>query len=192
MLAATVAPLFCDASLQGRYSQGTPQSAIVYVIRRSSGSVFACQPSGQSAIMIHSLKKIPQELRRFVVLGVVAGMLTTAVVYSRDEHVPSGGIGNGSKQAFQQPKDRQQAEGWFIPTPRSENGPSDPCQLVGERDRQHGVMQSVLGGIDPDRSSQHPCQVEAGCGGGAAEPAIGLAPLHLRSVFVSERGFALV
>jgi hypothetical protein len=35
MLAATVAPLFCDASLQGRYSQGTPQSAIVYAIRRS-------------------------------------------------------------------------------------------------------------------------------------------------------------
>jgi hypothetical protein len=103
--------------------------------------------------MNHSLKKIPQELRRFAVLGVVAGMLTTAVIYSRDQHVPSEGVGNGSKQAFQQPKDRQQAEGWFTPTPRSENGPSDPCQLVGERDRQHGVMQSVLGGIDPDLES---------------------------------------
>jgi hypothetical protein len=69
--------------------------------------------------MIYTLKKIPQELRRFAVLTVVAGMLTTAVIYSRDEHVHSEGIGNGSKQAFQQPKDRQQAQGWFTPTPRS-------------------------------------------------------------------------
>ena len=46
-------------------------------------------------------------------------MLTTAVIYSRDEHVPSEGIGYGSKQAFQQPKDRRQAEGWFTPTPYS-------------------------------------------------------------------------
>jgi hypothetical protein len=61
--------------------------------------------------MIYSLKKIPQELRRFAVLGVVTGMLTTAVIYSRDEHLPSEGVGNGSKQAFQKPKDRQQAEG---------------------------------------------------------------------------------
>jgi hypothetical protein len=116
MLAATVAPRFCDASLHGRYSQGPPQSAIVHAIRRSSGSVFACQPRGRSVIMIYALKKIPQELRRFAVLGVVGGMLTTAVIYSRDEHVPSEGIGHGSKQAFQQPKDRRQAEGWFTPT----------------------------------------------------------------------------
>ena len=66
--------------------------------------------------MIYALKKIPQELRRFAMLGVVAGMLTTAVTYSRDEHLPSEGIGNGSKQPFQQRKDRQQAEGWFTPT----------------------------------------------------------------------------
>jgi hypothetical protein len=69
--------------------------------------------------MIYALRKIPQELRRFAVLAVVAGMLTTAVIYSRDEHVPSEGSGNGSKQAFQQPKDSQPAEGWFTPTPRS-------------------------------------------------------------------------
>ena len=66
--------------------------------------------------MIYALKKIPQELRRFAVLGVVAGMLTTAVTYSRDEQLPSEGIGNGSKQAFQGRKNRQQAEGWFTPT----------------------------------------------------------------------------
>ena len=69
--------------------------------------------------MIYALKKIPQELRRFAVLGIVAAILTTAIVYSRDEHVTSEDIEGGSKQAFQQPKDRQQAEGWFIPTPRS-------------------------------------------------------------------------
>ena len=69
--------------------------------------------------MIYALKKIPQELRRFAVLVVVAGMVTTAVIYSRDEHVTSEDIEGGSKQAFQQPKNRQQAEGWFTPTPRS-------------------------------------------------------------------------
>jgi hypothetical protein len=53
------------------------------------------------------------------VLAVVAAMLTTAVIYSRDEHGNSEGVEEGSKQAFQQPKDRQQAEGWFIPTPSS-------------------------------------------------------------------------
>ena len=70
--------------------------------------------------MIYALKKIPQELRRFAVLVVVAGMLTTAVIYSRDQHVTSEDIEGGSQQAFQQPKNRpQQAEGWFTPTPRS-------------------------------------------------------------------------
>jgi len=69
--------------------------------------------------MIYALKKIPQELRRFAALAMVAAMLTTAVIYSRDEHVSSEGSESGSKQAFQQPKDRQQAAGWFIPTARS-------------------------------------------------------------------------
>ena len=69
--------------------------------------------------MIYALKKIPQELRRFAVLAVVAGMLTTAVFYSRGEHGHLEGIEGGSKQAFQQPQDRQRAEGWFTPTPRS-------------------------------------------------------------------------
>jgi hypothetical protein len=67
--------------------------------------------------MIYAFKKIPQELRRFAALAAVAAVITTAIIYSRDEHVTSEGI--EAKQAFQQPKDRQQAEGWFIPTPRS-------------------------------------------------------------------------
>jgi hypothetical protein len=69
--------------------------------------------------MIYALKRIPQELRRFAVLAVVAAVLATGIIYSRNEHVPSEGVGDLSKQAFQQPKDRQQAEGWFIPTPRT-------------------------------------------------------------------------
>ena len=68
--------------------------------------------------MIYALKNIPQELRRFAVVAIVAGLLTTALIYSRDD-VSSEGSESGSKQAFQQPKDRQQAEGWFTPTPRS-------------------------------------------------------------------------
>ena len=64
--------------------------------------------SVQAATMIYALKKIPQELRRFAVLVVVAGMVTTAVIYSRDQHVTSEDIEGGSQQAFQQPKNRQQ------------------------------------------------------------------------------------
>jgi hypothetical protein len=69
--------------------------------------------------MTYALKKIPQELRRFVVLAVVASLLATAVIYSRDEHVSSESSESGLKRASQQPKDRQQTEGWFTPTPRS-------------------------------------------------------------------------
>src|SRR5215510_14334087 len=31
----------------------------------------------------------------------------------------------------------------------AENGPGDPRQLIGERDRQHVVVQSLFGGVDP-------------------------------------------
>jgi hypothetical protein len=64
--------------------------------------------------MIYALKRIPQELRRFAVVAIVAGLLTTALIYSRDD-VSSEGSESGSKQAV----DRQQAKGWFTPTPRT-------------------------------------------------------------------------
>ena len=54
--------------------------------------------------MIYALKKIPQELRRFAVLRIVAAILTTAIVYSRDEHVTSEDIEGGSKQVFNSPR----------------------------------------------------------------------------------------
>jgi hypothetical protein len=38
-------------------------------------------------VMIYVLKKIPEELRRLAVVGVVAGIVTTAVIYSRAGHV---------------------------------------------------------------------------------------------------------
>jgi hypothetical protein len=74
-------------------------------------------PGGQAAIMMYSLKKIPQELRRFAVLAAVASIIITAIIHSRDEHVSPGEM--SLKEAFQQPSNREQAEGWFIPTPRS-------------------------------------------------------------------------
>jgi hypothetical protein len=67
-------------------------------------------------MMIYDLKKVPAELRRLAVIGIVAGVVATAVIYSRGEHTAPEDVWLGSMQAFQQPKDRQQAEGWFAPT----------------------------------------------------------------------------
>src|ERR1700730_12079795 len=62
--------------------------------------------------------EIPAEMRRLAVVGISASLLTTAVIYSRDENVATEVTPQGSKQKFQQPKDREQAEGRFIPTPK--------------------------------------------------------------------------
>jgi hypothetical protein len=61
--------------------------------------------------------KIPAELYRLAVVGIVASGLTIAVIYSRDQNVAAGAAPQDSKPKFQQPKDRVQAEGRFIPTP---------------------------------------------------------------------------
>jgi hypothetical protein len=66
--------------------------------------------------MIYALKKVPEELRRLAAIGVVAGVVATAVIYSRGEHIAPEDVWLGWKQAFQQPKDRQQAQAWFTPT----------------------------------------------------------------------------
>lgn len=62
--------------------------------------------------------KIPAEICRLAVVGIVASLLTIAVIYSRNENIATEVTQQGSKQKFQQPKDREQAEGRFIPTPR--------------------------------------------------------------------------
>jgi hypothetical protein len=70
-------------------------------------------------MVIHVLKKfrfeIPAEMCRLAIVGIIASVLTIAVSYSRDENVAAEVT---PKQKFQQPKDREQAEGWFNPTPK--------------------------------------------------------------------------
>jgi hypothetical protein len=62
--------------------------------------------------------EIPAEMYRLALVGTIAGLLTIAVTYSRDENVATEATEHVSKLAFQQPKDREQAEGRFIPTPK--------------------------------------------------------------------------
>jgi hypothetical protein len=69
--------------------------------------------------MMYAVKKIPAEMRRGAVVGIIGALLATAVTYSRNENAPTEAGWHSSKQAFQQPKDRPQAEGWFTPTPRA-------------------------------------------------------------------------
>jgi hypothetical protein len=73
-------------------------------------------------ITIHVFKnfkfEIPAEMYRLALMGTVAGLLAIAVSYSRDGNVSTEATEHGSKLAFQQPKDREQAEGRFIPTPK--------------------------------------------------------------------------
>jgi hypothetical protein len=73
-------------------------------------------------IKVHVFKnfkfEIPAEMYRLVLAGTIASLLTIAVIYSRDRDVATEVMPNGSKQTFQQPKDREQAEGRFTPTPK--------------------------------------------------------------------------
>jgi hypothetical protein len=69
--------------------------------------------------------KIPAEIYRLAWVGTVAGLLTIAVIYSRDGNIPTDGTQHGLKLAFQQPKDREQAEGRFIPRPKFAEGSED-------------------------------------------------------------------
>ena len=68
-----------------------------------------------AVIMTYASKKVPAELRRLAVTGIVPGVVATAVIYSRGEHTAPEDVRLGSKLAFQQPKGRQQADGWFTP-----------------------------------------------------------------------------
>jgi hypothetical protein len=57
--------------------------------------------------------EIPAEIYRLAVVGTLAGLLTTAVIYSRNGIVPTEVT---TKQTFIQPKNREQAGGRFTPT----------------------------------------------------------------------------
>jgi hypothetical protein len=61
--------------------------------------------------------KVPGEICRLAVVVVMAGLVATGVIYSRNENVVAEDAGHDLKHALHQPADRQQAEGWFTPTP---------------------------------------------------------------------------
>ena len=61
--------------------------------------------------------KVPAEIYRFIVLLVIGGLLTGAVITSRHQNIVTDVI--EAKQKFQQPKNHQRAEGRFIPTPKA-------------------------------------------------------------------------
>lgn len=61
---------------------------------------------------------IPAEMYRLAVVGTIASLLASAVIYSRNGTADPEDTSRGLKHAFQQPKDREQAEGTFIPTPK--------------------------------------------------------------------------
>ena len=55
-------------------------------------------------------------MSRLAVVGILASLLTTAVIYSRDGNVAADAAPRGSRQAFIQPSNRHLAEARFIPT----------------------------------------------------------------------------
>jgi hypothetical protein len=75
-------------------------------------------------------KNFSAGLRRAAVLGIIVPLVATAVMYSRNENAPTEVGRHSSKQAFQQPKDRPQAEGWFNPTQRAPEISDDKGQRL--------------------------------------------------------------
>src|ERR1700704_5994331 len=71
--------------------------------------------------------EIPAELYRLAVVGTLAGLLTTAVIYSRNGNVPTEVT---PKQTFIQPKDREQAVGRFTPTSTVAEEFKDPRLVI--------------------------------------------------------------
>jgi len=69
--------------------------------------------------------EIPAELHRLGVVGIIASLLAVAVICSRGENVAAEVTPQSAKQKSQQTKDRQQAEGWFIPAPRVADASAD-------------------------------------------------------------------
>jgi hypothetical protein len=62
--------------------------------------------------------KVPREMGRLAVVVVMASLLATAVIYSRNENVVAEDAAHDLKRALHQSTNRQQAEGWFTATPR--------------------------------------------------------------------------
>ena len=80
--------------------------------------------------MLRSFKRIPVELRRLAVVGVFVGVVVVAVFNSREDNLSTDAGNDGSTQPFRQSEGRQQAEGWFIPTPRVADLPESGMQRL--------------------------------------------------------------
>ena len=80
--------------------------------------------------MLRSFKRIPVELRRLAVVGVFVGVVVVAVFNSREDNLSTDAGNDGSTQPFRQSEGRQQAEGWFIPSPRVADLPESGMQRL--------------------------------------------------------------
>jgi hypothetical protein len=73
-------------------------------------------------VKIHVSKQfkfeIPAAMYRLALVGTFASLLTGTMIYSRGGKLAAEVAPHDSKQMFQQPKDREQAEGRFTPTPK--------------------------------------------------------------------------
>ena len=83
----------------------------ISVCRRCPPSLMVLDPAHiwVGTCLTHS--KEYRGLRRLAAVGIVASIVTVAVIYSRDPHNTTDRAGESAKRRFQQPKDRQQAEG---------------------------------------------------------------------------------
>jgi hypothetical protein len=103
----------------GPMASGEP--GICYHLRRSRLMSDISPDLTVSRMKVHVFRNfrfaIPAAMYRLALVATVAGLLAIAVSYSRDGNVSTEATEHGSKLAFQQPKDREQAAGRFIPTP---------------------------------------------------------------------------
>jgi hypothetical protein len=74
--------------------------------------------------------EIPSAMSRLTVVGAFAALVATAVIYSRDKNRAAEASRENLKQASQQPKDRKQADGGFIPAPRVGEPTEDKGQTI--------------------------------------------------------------
>jgi len=100
-------------------ASGGPRRLLLSTPFRSSSGKCRIQVVKIKIHVLESVKcEIPAEMYRLALVGTIAGLVAIAVIYSRAEDVATEVTPHGSKLAFQQPKDREQAKGRFTPTPK--------------------------------------------------------------------------
>ena len=92
-------------------------------------AAFRVHPPHVAPVRTHDAKRfnleIPAAMSRLAVVGILASLLTTAVIYSRDGNATADVTPRGSKQAFIQPNNRELAEARFIPAAKLVAAPED-------------------------------------------------------------------